>query len=513
MSVLKKEAAEEGYDVIVVGSGIGGLSAGALLAKAGKKVLVLEREEQAGGNLHSQQYGDYVLDAAMHILGGGCGSTVESEYGVIDSLLQLLGIRQECNFLRVSPIYTAVFPDFRLQAPLGLDPFQHEHARRFPTQEKYIRDLLVLCAQTRQELRAYPLALSFWDLLLFPNLFPSLYRYARAPLTCVLDEYLTDPRLKSAFSAMWLHLGLPPSRVSFLSWAVSMVNYIEEGAFYCRGSLQKMIDAFVEAVQRNDGQVLLETPVQRIVVEDEQVRGVLLGTGQRIQSPIVISNADVLQTFETLVGYEHLPAAHVTKIRKLKPSLSSCVISVATDLDLPQLGLSHEMLMFTHWDHDETYADIMEGRPSGITMHVPSMIDPSLAPPGEHILSISALVPARIAARWSDEKHSYTEAMLGLAEAMIPDLQNHISTVAGGPSRIMHVGIKEPACGWEPSPEHVEEKQLGHETPIRGLYLSGHWSQPGLGLYTSIASGIRTAQLILQFSSTENLLRNLQLPV
>src|SRR5687768_6003877 len=102
---------EEVYDVIVVGSGIGGLTAAALLAKAGQKVLVVEQGDGPGGYAHAFRRGPYLFDPAIHVTGQG------GEGQLFDSVLRHLGVRDLCTMLPVSSYYAAHFPGFKFHAP------------------------------------------------------------------------------------------------------------------------------------------------------------------------------------------------------------------------------------------------------------------------------------------------------------------------------------------------------------------------------------------------------------
>jgi phytoene dehydrogenase-like protein len=86
-----------------------------------------------------------------------------------------------------------------------------------------------------------------------PKRFPRLFRYHKATLGTVMDAHLRDPRLKALFAALWPYLGLPPSRLSFVYWAVMLQSFLEEGAFYCQGSFQRLADAVVEALEKHGG--------------------------------------------------------------------------------------------------------------------------------------------------------------------------------------------------------------------------------------------------------------------
>jgi prolycopene isomerase len=325
-------------------------------------------------------------------------------------------------------------------------------------------------------------------------------RYRQATLAEVVDEHLSDARLKTVFGAMWPYLGLPPSRVSFLYWSAAMMSYVEEGAYACQGSFQVLANSLVAALEANGGELLLRTRVQRIICEDGRVGGVILENGQRIAARVVVSNADALQTFTQLVGVEHLPADFVTTLRRRRPSLSGVAVYLATDLDLRAIGLPHETFCFASWDAGETQRRIMTGQPDGIVISVPSLLDPSVAPPGEHIVSITALTPYDAASSWRTDKPRFVEQVLAAAEAVIPDLRRHLTFVEGATPRTMErytLNQGGALYGWEPSPDQIGSQRPSHRTPLSGLYLAGHWTQPGGGIYGVVASGLRTAQTLL----------------
>src|SRR5262249_59475028 len=103
---VHRESRHESYDAVVVGGGMGGLTAAALLAKEGLRVLVVERHDRPGGYAHAFRRKGYTFDSAVHLV-GGCESAPGGGPGLLDGLLRRLGVRERCTFLRADPFYCA----------------------------------------------------------------------------------------------------------------------------------------------------------------------------------------------------------------------------------------------------------------------------------------------------------------------------------------------------------------------------------------------------------------------
>jgi phytoene dehydrogenase-like protein len=283
-----------------------------------------------------------------------------------------------------------------------------------------------------------------------------------------------------------------------------LMSFLEEGVFYCQGTFQNLANALVEALTKKKnggrrGEILLQSRVRRIIVKENRVTGVILENGSKIKAPIVISNADATQTFEELVGVEKLPKSYVSKLSKMKPSLSAFVVYMATDMNLDEMGARHEMFLNKSWNHDEAYSDIYNGKPSGIGITIPTLTDPSLAPVGQHLVIATTLIPYDIVVSWRRQKAEYARLLMSDLEKVFPGLQKHITYAEGATPRTMErytLNLTGAIYGWEASPQQVGKRRLGHRTPIHGLYLSGHWSRPGGGLYGVIVSGLETAGIV-----------------
>jgi len=494
------ESRRDRYDVVVVGSGVGGLTAAALLARLGKDVLVVERHDRVGGYAHSFRRGRYAFDSSVHLV-GGCEPSIYEGGGGIHQLLRELEVRDRVDFERIDPCYAAVYPGTLLRAPSELEEFIRAHSDAFPAEAKGIERIVQECLNIRQETRRAAELTSATDVVRTPDRFPTLLRYRRATLATVLDDHIDSPQLKAMLGTLWPYLGLPPSRVSFLYFATMLMSYIADGAYYCRGSFQRFADALADAIKENGGEVLLRSPVRRIVVDAGRATGVVLENGQRIEADLVLSNADATQTVHELVGPQEFPARYLERFSRMKPSLSAIVAYIASDLPLQSSDIAHETFLYPTWDHDEAFATCATGEPSWASVTVPTLADPSLAPAGEHLMILTSLV-RHDALRWRGSKDEVARGLIRIVERHLPGLEQSIRFLDVGTPRTMERYTRNTdgaIYGWEVSPGQVGPGRLEMQTPIDRLHLVGHWTHPGGGVNGVVWSGVQAARTVLGF--------------
>jgi len=478
--------------VIVVGAGLGGLSAAALLARAGCKVLVAEAQDAAGGYAHGFTRGPYRFDPAIHVI---------PERGFIGGVLEYLGVAESCEFIPLPDFYAATFPGFRVVAPAGgPERYVEEHVRMFPGEEQGLRKFWGVVGQLFLDVITMSMRVGLRDLDEAARRLPTLFKYRSAVIGDVMDEYLADPRAKAACAAIWPYWGLPPSRASFQVFAQFTAGMMR-GTNHCRGGTQSLVDALVAALSRSGATLLLGSPVERILVESGRAAGIRLAGGRELRAPVVVSNADARATLEEMVGGERLPPPYARRLRRMEPSLSACVLFTATRMDMRRMDAVHEEFLYRHWDHEQTHRDVLEGRPGGMWITVPTLADPSLAPTGEHTVTLTTLAPFDAGTPWEERKGRQTDLMLDVLAERFPGFRDHLAYVElATPATLQrYAGNQRGAIyGWSSIPSQAASKRLGRETPIEGLYLSGHWTEEGAGSFRAILSGTRAAELILR---------------
>ncbi|MEU8285489.1 NAD(P)/FAD-dependent oxidoreductase [Micromonospora sp. NPDC048905] len=480
------------FDVVVIGSGLGGLSAGALLARAGLRVAVVERNAAPGGYAQPFRRGPHLFDPAIHF-------TLDAgPAGFIPGVLDHLNVADRVEFRELPQTYQARFPSLTVDAPPGRLAFLELHQRLFPRQADGLARLFELRREMFTQFAALPQHVGPGGLDAAMAAAPLVFRYRLSTLTEVLDEFLDDPQCAAAIGSIWPYIGSPPSRMSFPLFN-QMLETLHHGTFYPRGGFGTLVDALAAAVRDNGGELLLGDEVRRILVEDGRAVGVETAGGTVLHARAVVSNADARQTFGELVGWDLLPTALRRRVDRYRLAPSAFVLYGVLHADPAELGLAHENFVFGSWDHDAIWADVQAARPGGIWVTVPTLADPELAPGGGHLGVVTSLVRAGADGSWRAIRDAHADALLSTVEAGVPGWRDAFEIVdMATPDTLFRYSRSAggTAYGWENTPAQTASKRLPHRTSLPGLYLSGQWAEEGTSSLRTLTSGRATAAMV-----------------
>ncbi|MFF9667315.1 phytoene desaturase family protein, partial [Streptomyces althioticus] len=293
-------AGEERYDAIVVGSGLGGLVSAAYLAADGRRVLVLEQHDVAGGNAHVfRRRRKYEFDVGTHYI-GDCGPN-----GIFPAILSGLGVRDRVTFRPMDNeqgFDRIITPTATLDVPAGWDAYRDRLRAALPEEaegvDRFVHIARTVSGATRESLVGHHMVELFREQ-------PDTMRWARRSrsLAEALDHCGLSPKARTLVAAQAGNYGTMPDGITFAEHAAMLDHYMR-GAYYPEGGGQMLVAAFVEALESYGGELRTRCEVRRILIEQGHATGVELADGTRISAPLVISNADYRRTVLDLCGGE-----------------------------------------------------------------------------------------------------------------------------------------------------------------------------------------------------------------
>lgn len=516
--------ADETWDVVVVGSGPGGLTAAACLAAAGRRVLVLEAHDLAGGNAqvfrrhHKQADGtlaEYEFDVGIHYL-GDCGPG-----GLFPAIFGGLGVGDRMVFRPLDPdgFDTLRFPDLEFSVPADWDTYRDRLIEAFPADRAGIERVTGTLRQVAEESRARAI----------PGVeTPEFDRWAFQPLSALFEEGELSQRCQAVLDH-WSGLYAGGPKQTAVAMHAAIIDHYMRGAYYPEGGGQMLPARLIQVIEAFGGEVRTLTPVQRIVVEEGRATGVLLEDDTTIHADLVISNADHARTVFGLVGQEHWDPATVRWTKEAQMTLGLVCVYLVVDVDLRD-GPNTNYFVFPGYETDGLYESLdaghLQGRDAFAYVAMASRKDPGnehLCPDGQTNLQIMTLAPRgldwwgveqspadggsyRRTEQYRARKDELTQALIDAADTVFAD-QLHGGTLR---DHLVHVETATPlsqerytrstggtSYGYVHSPEQSGTNRPQHRTEIDGLWLVGANTASGHGIAGTMVGGVTCAGQIL----------------
>jgi all-trans-retinol 13,14-reductase len=510
---FKRLEKKSGYDAIVIGSGLGGLAFAAIMAKLGKKVLVLEKHYVAGGFTHVFKRKDYEWDVGIHYVG-----EMHREFTFMRYLFDHI-TDCELKWEEMDEVYDRVVIgenvyDFKK----GTDNFIGMLMERFPGEEEAINRYVELVR------RSSGLGKNFFKERTLPPLLAKIigpfWRNKYLELSDrttkeVLDELTDNDELKAVLSAQYGDYGLPPAEGSFAIQAVVNKHYWNGGSFPV-GGCERIAQTIAPVIEKAGGQIAVRAGVDEILVRDGKAYGVKMEDGSTLEAPIIVSNAGYLNTMARLLPTKVQRQVGFKLEDAPKPSVSHVCLYIGLKGDLHEMGIgSTNYWVYAHNDHDRSVREYLAdpSRPFPITyISFPSLKDPEWPSryPGKSTIEMITLAPYEWFAKWEDTrwhhrgeeyeayKEKFSQRLLGELYRQFPQLEGKIDYYElSTPLSTAHfVNYKDGEIyGLDHSPARFRDMNLRPRTPIKNLYLTGQ-DIVTCGIGGALMSGLLTAAAI-----------------
>jgi prolycopene isomerase len=491
------------YDVVVIGAGNAGLTAAATLSQKGMNVLLLERHNIPGGSATSFCRGRFEFEVALHQL-SGIGTPEKP--GPLRSTLDQLGVTNDLEFIPMTDLYRVVVGD-RIDLTLkpNLGEVLSELCRRFPHEADGIKGYFDLLYQFfLQVISVFYLK----DPETSREKYPLYFRYALKTAQEVMEQFITDPLLKTVLSPYATYVGVPLSKMAFADMAAMFFSYIEFLPVHLKGGSQALSNALANRVIANGGTIRYSCGAEKILVEDGAVCGVATQTGEIIPVRHVISNASKYSTYVELMDEAHLPEIVKNELRQAAHSPSAFTLYMGLDCEPSVVGItesSNFLLSGTDLEKMFSRMKIMDiDERDGMMLSCYNLMDLGFSPPGTCQVALVALkygepwlrVPPE---RYASEKYRIADNMLAAAEIYFPGMRHHIEEIeiATPITHMRYLGTPTGSIyGFE---NFLKDSELfiPNQAHIRGLYCAG--GSVGLcGFQPTLDSGVQTARLLLR---------------
>jgi carotene isomerase len=505
---IKRLRVMQDADVIVIGSGIGGLVAGALLSRYGRRVLVCESHSIPGGAAHSFSRQGFQFDSGPSFY---CGLSDRHSLNPLRQVLDALG--ESIAAIPYDPMGHYHFPDGTFPVYGNADRYRAAIAQITPSgAEQFVRleqRLLSLYQALREiptlalraDLQLIPVLLSRYPLALL-KLLPQL-GVIQGSVGDLMDQTVSDPWVRRLIdlecfllSGLKAHGTIAPE-VAFMfgERSHSVIDYPVGGS----GAI---VQALVQGLERWGGKLRLNAHVEEILVEHGKAVGIRLKQGKTLKAPIVISNATLWDTYTKLLKPEHLPANY------RRAALATPAVDSFMHLHLGIRADGLEGLTGHHVVIHSTERDITE--PGNTCMiSIPSVWDASLAPAGHHVVHAYTLEPYADWQRgegYERQKQERSQPLFQAVERVIPDVRSRITLELIGTPLTHARFLRRHQGTYGPAIAAGQGMFPGNQTPIPGLYRVGDSTMPGIGVPAVAASGILCANTLVKPQQTAELL-------
>jgi phytoene dehydrogenase-like protein len=503
---------------IVIGSGVSGLTAAALLARDGHQVTICEQFGQVGGvtaTLWEEGFGWDLGPLMLEGIGPGePAGEVLAEAGVARRIRLERGERGIC------------FPDFRILPPAsyGGPYWRREYLKElFPAEkeglDRYYRfydqmmDLVALSnhAERAAGLRAFLLKARLW-LAFLRVMQMKNWNAAR-----VMDHFFRDPRLKAIYTVILADFVVPPSL--FPGLLVPLVN--PETAFdkriptrlspsvtgarpafhYVIGGCGKLVEALADVVRQHGGDIRTGTRVQKIMVEDGRVTGVRFEDGRCEPAGLVIASGGAHETFFGLVGRDHLPGDFAARVADVPFMESVLMVHVGIDFDPTPYQPLPLCYYYNTYDVEGGIercrrGEYHEGK-DGFLIYIPSLHSPEMAPPGHHAVTVYTIAPNHLSeGTWTQRRDEMADKLLAEAGKVIPGLGERAQVKVILTPHDFRVRTLQEHHSFGGVAPVLGRSGAPHRTPIRGLWFVGAQSESNAGVANSIVGAWRAVRMI-----------------
>ena len=497
---IEKDPTLPSFDVIVIGSGIGGLVTATQLAVKGAKVLVLERYVIPGGSAGYFEREGYRFDVGASMIFGfgtqGTTNLLTRALNAVNMSLETISDPVQIHYHLPNGLDLKVHQDYEnfLQELIAHFPHERQGIRRF-----YDECWKVFNCLNRMELLSLEeLGYLTRVFLQHPLACLGLAKYLPQNAGDVARRYISDTQLlKFIDMECYCWSVVPADLTPMINAGMVFSDRHYGGINYPKGGVGQIAQKLVEGLEKAGGQIQYQARVTKILTENGRAVGVQLASGKVYRANRIVSNSTRWDTFEKLLPVEKMPTAEKKWQRRYQKSPSFLSLHMGVKAEVLPSGIECHHILLEDWDK-------MEAAEGTIFVSIPTLLDPDLAPAGYHI--IHSFTPNWIedwqgfsASDYKKKKEEAAGRIIERLEKTFPGLDAGLDYLEVGTPRTHQRFLGRDDGTYGPIPHRKLLGLLGmpfNRTAVPGLYCVGDSTFPGQGLNAVAFSGFACAHRV-----------------
>ncbi|HXY54318.1 MAG TPA: NAD(P)/FAD-dependent oxidoreductase [Nitrospirota bacterium] len=474
--------------IAIIGGGLGGLTAGALLAKHGYRITLIEQHHKIGGAATTfRRKGGYEIEVGLHEM--DAARTHPTTKAVFDTL----GVYENVNFVEPAEFFRVTASGFDFTMPNRRDEAMTALKDRYPADAKGIDRYFDLIDTLAKDVERIEHA-TWWELMLFPFVFRSLIRYRRRSVREVLDGIIENEELKLVLNANIGYYHTVPDTFSMIYHALAQSSYYNEGGWYIKGGSQKLSDYLASVIRDSGGDVFMGSEAVAISVEGRKAVSVTYrrhGETATLNAHAVVSNLSPAQTY-ALAGQPY------TETRQTANSLLSVYFGFRRNLKSVYGKQAYSRFFFRNVANIDDYKALLDQdiTKRGFVFVDYSQIDSGLCAPEKSVAVICTTDFFPHYEKMGDEeykrkKQEIINSYLEVLAEHYPGIHELVEYAEVGTPRTMHRYLRTPSgtpYGFAPSAAQFFRRPQVRSPLLRNLYFVGAWVIGG-GFTPAIGSG------------------------
>ena len=518
----RSEYANNKYDVIIIGSGISGLTSGILLAKEGKKVLILEKHFKAGGWTHTFKRDNYEWDVGIHYIG-----EVHNPRSPVRKLFDLVSDgklewhKMEDNYDRI------IFPDKQYNFVAPREQFIQDMAGYFPgTKDKLLKYIQVVdeAVKSGQSYFANKALPNWLGNFTYNKMTRKFFKHSDKTTREVIMNIFDDETILGVLSGQWGDHGLPPGDSSFAMHAMVVRHYLD-GGNYPIGTSRRIAETAVDYLESMGGALYVNAGVDEIITHKGKAVGVRLEKGDEILAPLIISSAGVMNTYGNFLRNNKAFSQMSAQLKTVTPTSSYMCLYIGLNKSAEELKLGNTNLwIYPGYNHDQNVANYMQDSTKELPVvyvSFPSAKDPAFKDEHPGFATMEAITVANWSEYdnwkdkpWKNRGDEYETMKEKLSERILEKVYEHVPQAKEAmayselstPLSVKSLANypKGELYGIDHTPNRFHQKWLKPKSEIKNLYLTGQ-DVLTVGVTSALFSGLVTASAITK----KNLMKEL----